>query len=82
MFFVSVLNYMKIFSTLDLKTLVLISYTWRSYHSHHKEQSGKLKQLVEGKRQRKVMEAGEESEVWLLGQCLEIATILASCDAG
>lgn len=30
---------MKTFSTLDLKTLVLISYTWCSYHSQRKEQS-------------------------------------------
>jgi len=41
-----------------------------------------MKQLVEGKRQRKVIEAGEESEVWPLVKCLEIATILAACDAG
>lgn len=37
MFFVSVLNYTKIFSALDLKTLMLISYTWRSYRSQRSE---------------------------------------------
>lgn len=48
--------------------------------SDGKELSGKIKHLVEGKRQRKVLEAREESEVWLLGKCLETDTILAACD--
>lgn len=43
---------MKIVSTLDLKTLVPISYTWCNCHSQHKEKSGKMKQLVEGERQK------------------------------
>lgn len=46
------LNYMKIFSTLDLESLTLISYTWCSYQSQPKEQAGKMKQWAEGKRQK------------------------------
>lgn len=41
-----------------------------------------MKQLVEDKRQRKVLEAREEFEVWLLRKCLEITTILAACGSG
>lgn len=60
---------------------MLISYTWCSCQSQPQEQAGKMKQCVESKRQRKVMDAGEESEVWLLEKSLEIATILASRDS-